>query len=163
MGILTDDMKRVVRHQRLGYVATISPDGTPNLSPKGSLTVWGDSHLAFADIESPHTIRNLTTNPATEVNVVDPFTRKGYRFRGNGSVHRSGDPYWKILEGYKSEGADVRRIRTVALIEVTHVAPLVSPVYSLNLTEDEVRRLWEEYHVKSIQKTVLDLIPPSDF
>jgi predicted pyridoxine 5'-phosphate oxidase superfamily flavin-nucleotide-binding protein len=163
MGILTDEMKRVVRQQRLGYVATISPDGSPNLSPKGSLTVWGDSHLAFADIESPHTIRNLSSNPATEINVVDPFIRKGYRFRGQGTVHRSGDTYWKILEGYKSEGADIRRVRTVALIEVTHVAPLVSPVYTMSLSEDEVRRLWEEYHVKSIQKTVLDLIPPSDF
>jgi hypothetical protein len=33
----------------------------------------------------------------------------------------------------------------------------------MGLTEDEVRRLWEEYHSKSIEKTVLDLIPPNDF
>jgi uncharacterized protein len=163
MAILTDDMKRVVRQQRLGYVATISPDGTPNLSPKGSLTVWGEEHLVFADIESPHTIRNLVANAATEINVVDPFLRKGYRFKGIAKVLRSGDVYWKVLEVYKSEGADIRRVRTVVMVQVTHAAPLVSPVYTLNLSEDEVRRLWEEYHVKSIQKTVLDLIPPSDF
>ncbi|MCI4349947.1 MAG: pyridoxamine 5'-phosphate oxidase family protein [Thermoplasmata archaeon] len=163
MAILTEEMKRLVRHQRLGYVATISPDGSPNLSPKGSLTVWGDHHLVFADIESPHTIRNLAANPATEINVVDPFIRKGYRFRGRANVVRGGDTYWKILDAYKAEGADVRRVRTIVLVEVTHAAPLVSPVYTLNLSEDEVRRLWEEYHVKSIQKTVVDLIPPNDF
>jgi hypothetical protein len=163
MATLTDDMKRLVRRQRLGYVATISPDGSPNLSPKGSLTVWGEDQLVFADVESPHTIRNLATNPVTEINVVDPFVRKGYRFRGKATILRSGDVYWKILELYKAEGADVRRIRTVVLVEVTQAAPLVSPVYTLNLSEDEVRRLWEEYHVKSIQKTVTDLIPPSDF
>jgi predicted pyridoxine 5'-phosphate oxidase superfamily flavin-nucleotide-binding protein len=163
MAILTDDMKRVVRQQRLGYVATISPDGTPNLSPKGSLTVWGDDHLMFADIESPHTIRNLAANPATEINVVDPFLRKGYRFRGTASVLRSGDEYWKILDAYKKEGADVRRIRTVVMVQVTQAAPLISPVYTLNLSEDEVRRLWEEYHMKSTQRTIVDLIPPSDF
>jgi predicted pyridoxine 5'-phosphate oxidase superfamily flavin-nucleotide-binding protein len=33
MGILTVDMKRVVEQQRLGFVATVCPDGTPNLSP----------------------------------------------------------------------------------------------------------------------------------
>ena len=33
--ILTPDMKRVVREQRLGFVATVCSDGTPNLSPKG--------------------------------------------------------------------------------------------------------------------------------
>lgn len=44
MGILTDDMKRVVRDQRLGFVATVCADGTPNLSPKGTTAVWGDEH-----------------------------------------------------------------------------------------------------------------------
>jgi predicted pyridoxine 5'-phosphate oxidase superfamily flavin-nucleotide-binding protein len=36
MGVLTADMKRVVEQQRLGFVATVCPDGTPNLSPKGT-------------------------------------------------------------------------------------------------------------------------------
>jgi uncharacterized protein len=163
MAVLTDEMKRVVRSERLGYVATISPDGGPNLSPKGSLTVWDDHHLIFADIESPHTIRNLATNPKVEVNVVDPFTRKGFRFRGNATVLRSGDDYWKAVEQYKEEGADVRRIRAIVRIEVLECAVLMSPVYMLGLNEADVRRLWEEYRVKSHQKTVLDLIPPNDF
>jgi len=42
MGVLTEDMKRVVREQRLGYIATVCPDGTPNLSPKGTTAVWDD-------------------------------------------------------------------------------------------------------------------------
>lgn len=163
MGILTDPMKEVVRTQRLGYVATISPDGAPNLSPKGSLTVLDDDRLVFADVESPRTIRNLSENPQTEVNVVDPFLRKGYRFRGKATVLRAGGDYWKILERYKAEGADIRRIRAIVIIHVTYAAPLVSPVYLLGLSEEEVRRLWEEYHVKSLEKTVKDLTPPHDF
>lgn len=47
MGILTDDMQRVVREQRLGFVATVCPNGVPNLSPKGTTTVWDDNHLVF--------------------------------------------------------------------------------------------------------------------
>jgi uncharacterized protein len=161
--VLTDDMKRVVREQRLAYVATVSADGRPNVSPKGSFSVWDDTHLVFADIESPNTIRNLTANGLTEVNVVDPFTRKGYRFQGKATVLRSGDVYWKVVEHYKSEGADIRRVRAIALIEVTNAAPVVSPVYLTGLTEVEVARLWEEFHSKSKQKMVLDLIPPNDF
>ncbi len=38
MGILTEDMQRMVRRLRLAYVATLSPDGTPNLSLKGTAT-----------------------------------------------------------------------------------------------------------------------------
>lgn len=32
LGLLTDDMRRVLTEQRLGFVATVCPDGTPNLS-----------------------------------------------------------------------------------------------------------------------------------
>src|SRR5258708_30498802 len=34
MGILTADMKRIVRGHRLGYIATVCPSRTPNLSPQ---------------------------------------------------------------------------------------------------------------------------------
>jgi predicted pyridoxine 5'-phosphate oxidase superfamily flavin-nucleotide-binding protein len=76
MGILTADMKRVVDEQRLGFVATVCPDGTPNLSPKGTTAVWDDDHLIFANIRSPGTLANLRQNPNVEVNVVDPIVRK---------------------------------------------------------------------------------------
>src|SRR6516162_5980465 len=72
MAKLTADMKRVVMEQRLAFVATVCPDGTPNLSPKGTIAVWDDNHLVFADIRSPRTVANLRNNPAVEVNVVDP-------------------------------------------------------------------------------------------
>jgi uncharacterized protein len=75
-GILTEDMRRVVREQRLGFVATVCPDGTPNLSPKGTTVVWDDEHLIFADLRSPRTVANLRSNPAVEVNVVDPVARR---------------------------------------------------------------------------------------
>jgi len=34
MTTLTPDMKRIVAEQKLGFVATVCPDGTPNVSPK---------------------------------------------------------------------------------------------------------------------------------
>ena len=63
MGILTDDMKRIVDEQRLGFVATVCADGTPNLSPKGTTAVWDDDRLVFANIRSPGTLANLRLNP----------------------------------------------------------------------------------------------------
>ena len=51
-GILTEETKRVVLEQRLGYHATVCPDGTPNLSPKGTASVWDDDHRFFAEIRS---------------------------------------------------------------------------------------------------------------
>jgi predicted pyridoxine 5'-phosphate oxidase superfamily flavin-nucleotide-binding protein len=59
MGILTQEIKEFVKQTKLGFVATVCPDGTPNLSPKGTTTVWDDDHLVFADIHSPGTVTNL--------------------------------------------------------------------------------------------------------
>jgi hypothetical protein len=60
--MLTDDMTRLVLEQKLGFAATVCPDGRPNLSPKGTTTVSDDEQLVFADISSPGTIRNLDLN-----------------------------------------------------------------------------------------------------
>ena len=84
-------MRRVVLEQRLGFVATVTPDGRPNLSPKGTTTVWDDRHLMFADIASPGTVENIASNPYVEVNVVDPIVRRGYRFKGTATVATSGE------------------------------------------------------------------------
>jgi uncharacterized protein len=103
MNVLTEAMKHFVRHQRLGYVATVCQDGTPNLSPKGTLTVWKDG-LVFADIHSPGTVGNLRHNPAVEVNVVDSFLRKGYWFKGVGSVLDRGEAFEDIVAFYAQQG-----------------------------------------------------------
>ncbi len=164
MGVLTESVQRFVREQRLGFVATVSPDGTPNVSPKGSLTVLDENNLVFADVESPHTVRNLAKNPRTEINVVDPFVRKGYRFRGSATVLHTGISFWKVLEMYRAEGADVRRIRAVVVVEVDAVLPLVSPVYLVGrVEEEEVRGRWEEYYRSARQRSLLDLVPPQEF
>ena len=42
VAILTEDMKRVVREQGLGFHATVCKDGSPNLSPKGTTRVWDE-------------------------------------------------------------------------------------------------------------------------
>jgi len=89
VGILTDDMKRMVREQRLCFVASVCPDGTPNLPPKGTTGVWDDDHLVFADLRSPQWVRNIEHNPFVEANVVDPLVRKGYRFKGRGVANRA--------------------------------------------------------------------------
>ena len=102
--VLTEDMKRVVTEQRLGFVATVCPDGTPSLSPKGTTAVWDYEHLVFADIRSPGTVENLRANPAVEVNVVDPIARKGYRFKGEATVLTQGALFEQILAFYQRRG-----------------------------------------------------------
>ena len=150
MAILTPEMKRVVREQRLGYVATVCPDHTPNVSPKGTTTVWDDDHLIFADICSPRTVENLRHNPAIEINVVDPILRKGYRFRGSAIVLQRGAQFEEAMEFYRDiygmhpKTAD--SVRHVVLVKVERALPLISPIYDLGATEDEVVARYTKYY-----------------
>jgi uncharacterized protein len=138
-------MKRVVEEQRLGFVASVCADGTPNLSPKGTTAVWDDDHLVFATIRSPGTIANVRQNANIEVNVVDPFLRKGYRFKGVASVLESGALYDKAIAFYRERGSRVSAIREIVMVRVLRAQPIDSPAYDLGLTEDEVRSRWERH------------------
>jgi predicted pyridoxine 5'-phosphate oxidase superfamily flavin-nucleotide-binding protein len=148
VGILTEDMKRVVSEQRLGFVATVSPDGTPNLSPKGTTAVWDDDHIVFADIRSPATVSNLRCNPSTEINVVDPMVRKGYRFKGVASVVTEGALFERILDFYRTErnlDEGRTRIRSFVVVKIDEAMPLISPAYDQGMTEEQVREKMQHY------------------
>ena len=145
MGILTEDMKRTVREQRLAYVASVCADGTPNLSPKATTTVWDDDHLVYLDIRSPQTRENVLANPSVEVNVVDPVARKGYRFKGRATVLTSGPLFDDVLTFYRGRGLDYGP-EAVVLIRVERARPLVSPAYDRGRTEEDVRAEFYAYY-----------------
>jgi uncharacterized protein len=144
MGILTSEVKEFVKQQKLGFMATVCPDGTPNLSPKGTTIVWDDEHLVFADIHSPGTVSNLLVNPSIEINMVDVFTRKGYRFKGVGRVLSGGVQFDEVVLYYKDTGA-IYPIKNIVFIKVIKILPLVSPVYDTDTTEDAVIKKYRDY------------------
>jgi predicted pyridoxine 5'-phosphate oxidase superfamily flavin-nucleotide-binding protein len=139
--MLTPDMKRIIQEQRLGFVATADRDGLPNVSPKGTFVVLDDETIAFGEIRSPGTIRNLRDNQRIEVNFVDPFVRRGYRFAGTARVvERGADTFDNLLPHF--QGPLAGRIRAIVAITVKKALPLTSPAYDDGKTELELRRLW---------------------
>jgi len=138
--MIDDDMKQVVQFQRLAYVATVCPDGTPNLSPKGTTRVWDDKHLVFLDIHSPRTVANIEAGAAVvEVNVVDPIARKGYRFKGPATVVREGEAFEEVLTFYERRTGPRREaVNAAVFVRVEHASPLWSPAYDDGTAEDEI-------------------------
>ena len=139
------DIKNFVNFQKLGYVATISNDGTPNLSPKGTIAVIDESTMVFADIRSPQTMQNLQENPSIEINVVDPFQRSGYRFKGDGKIINNGSEFEKILEYYVKTGVK-SKINAVVIVDVKSMSEITSPSYDLGATKDELVSKWKKYY-----------------
>ena len=133
MAKLSEEMKSLVERQRLGFVATVCPDGTPNVSPKG-------------------TVSNLRTNPSVEINVVDHFVRKGYRFKGTAQVLNSGPEFDRYVEFFAKRGVfnAPDRIRAIVTVRVEQARPLISPGYDHVPDDATARAYWLKYYVSNI-------------
>ena len=139
------EIRNLVNFQKLGYVATVSPDGTPNLSPKGTIAILDDSRLVFANIRSPKTIENLTKNPSIEINVIDPFSRLGYRFKGLAQILSNGKDFENILDYFKQKGIK-SSISHIVVVDVTSFSEITSPSYDLGLKKEDLVKKWKQYY-----------------
>ncbi len=145
---ISSKVKNFLNSQKLGYVATVSPQGGPNLSPKGTIIAWDDETIVFADIRSPNTIQNLEKNPGLEINVVDPILRKGYRVKGQGTIIKDGKIYENVLKHYRKIGVK-SPIGAIVLVKIDEILEVTSPLYDLGISEDEMKKKWKKYFMDS--------------
>lgn len=144
MSEITDDIRNFLDLQKLGYVATVSSDGTPNLSPKGTIIGWSKNQLAFADIRSPDTMKNLKDNPNVEINVIDPLLRKGFLFKGVAKIIKDVPLYDDILKHYRKNGIK-SPIGSIVLVDIVDISEVTSPLYDLGISEEEIKSKWKKH------------------
>ena len=142
---ISNEIKNFLKQQKLGFVATINDNNTPNLSPRGTIFGWDDEHIIFADIKSPNTTINLEKNPNVEVNVINPITRRGFLLSGNAVILKDGNEFSQMLEYYKEQGIQ-SKITAVAKVKVNEVHEITSPLYDLGYSEDEIKEKWKKYY-----------------
>jgi len=142
--LITSEIKNFLDTQKLGYVATVSPNGKPNISPKGTIIAWSSNLLAFADIRSPDTMANLQNNPFVEINVIDPLSRKGYLFSGTAKIIKNTSLYDEILTHYQNNGIK-SPINSIVMVSVSSISAVTSPLYDLGKTQDEIKLKWKKY------------------
>ena len=144
MSVISSEIKSFLNSQKLGYVATVSSDGKPNISPKGTIISWTSDLLAFANIRSPDTMSNLKINSAMEINVIDPLSRKGYLFIGTGKIIKDSPLFDEIVTYYRNSGIQ-SPINSIVLVTVSSVSKVTSPLYDLGKSESEIKLRWKKY------------------
>jgi len=122
MANLSDDVKEMIARVVPAFVATASKNGKPNVSPKGSVRVLDDEHVAFAEIASPNTIANIKDNPQVEIMFFDPDTWGGCRIRGKANIVESGD----LVESFKAQFAPMK-MEVHSAIKVSVEEAIVMP------------------------------------
>jgi uncharacterized protein len=114
-----------------------SPRRAPRLS---STTTTSSSQTSF-----PRTLSPTCATTPIELNVVDPFVRKGYRFKGTADIHEAGEAYDRGLEVLRERGYNTDTVKHIVLVTVERALPLVSPVYSTGASESEVQARWARH------------------
>ena len=145
MSKLTHEIKEFAAQQRLGFLATICQDGTPNLSPKGLTFVYDEQTIIIGEVRSPATIENLVVNPIAELNIVDRNKRRGFRFKGHCEIYESGEDFDRYVAFLHTQGAQ-SRINAIILMRVDRVQPLISPAYGDGMSEAELETRWKRHY-----------------
>ncbi len=124
MGIISEDHRNLIEEVGLCYVASASGDGTPNVSPKGSIAVLDDDHLVFAEIMSPHTRANLQENPRIAVFVCKPEKFQGFQFKGTAELSSEGSVFEMLVQTIKDKKLPVPPPKHAVTIRVEEVRAL---------------------------------------
>jgi hypothetical protein len=121
MSVVIPDAVKQFLSGKVGWVATASKDGMPNVSIKGSLRVLDEGHLVFADLFSIKTRKNLEENPKVAVMVADVATREGYILKGTAELLTEGPAYDHIIEELKKAPRKMPNPKYAVKITVTEI------------------------------------------
>ncbi len=130
---------------RLGFVATVSAEGRPNVSPKGTFIVLDEETIAFGEMRSPNTIANLAHQAEVEVSFVDVLSRKGVRIRGEARIVEPGAEYDTLSPKFRAIWGDelLTMFNTIIVIPCAEVKPLQSPIFETGCEESDLRAQWK--------------------
>ena len=149
--MITEEMRRLIEENTLGFVATVAADGSPKVSPKATTVVLDGTHVAFGDLRSPGTVRNILERPAVELNYVDVFRRKACRLTGRARYHKRGAPEFDaLLPRYAKWGTLQERLRGIVVVDVAKAEMIVSPAYDGGATEAKLKQEWLAYYTRLV-------------
>ena len=120
MAKIPDEVQDFVKN-KMAWVATASPDGVPNTTPKGTVQVIDEEHIVFADLFSFKTRDNLQKNPKVAVTVVDLEKYKGYQFKGSAKLVDSGPIFDRMVEQLKKAPMQLPNPKYVVIITVDSI------------------------------------------
>ncbi len=137
---LTNEIKNAVDNSVLSWLATVSVNNIPNVSPKEIFTYFGEDKIILANIASPQTVKNIKTNEQVCISFIDILVQKGFQIKGKASIINKTAIEYAIMEKelLKMTGGNFP-FSTITVINIETAKPILAPKYLLypNTTEAE--------------------------
>lgn len=152
--MLIPDVKKYIDQSVLCWLATVSKEGIPNVSPKEMFTYLDDEHLGIAHIASPKSIRNIKANPNVCISFIDIFIEKGYKLVGQAEIiPKNATDFNQQAKVILEMAGDAFPVQALLKIKITKIAPIIAPSYLMypetTTEEGKIQSALETYKVKS--------------
>jgi len=138
--MLTDEMQNLITQHTAGMVATIRDDGTPAVSPKATFLVLNDKAIAYGDIRSPGTAKNIADRPNVEVCFIDVLTRKAVRVKGTAKKIATADADISLTAAFEEKWAEfLPHMSGFVKVDISAAELILSPGYDVGYTEQQLK------------------------
>ncbi len=84
--MLTKEIKHYIDNSVLCWLATISSQGQPNVSPKEVFTYLNNHDVVIANIASPQSSINIKSNDKVCISFIDVIEQVGYKLNGKSDI-----------------------------------------------------------------------------
>ena len=136
-------MEKLIKENTIGLVATVTPDGYPAVSPKATTIVLDSTHLAFIDLRSPITKRNIKANPFVELNYIDVFRRQACRIKGKATyIERDDKKFDGMSKNFTAWSSLFEKAKGVFVVEILNAQKILSPAYDEGADEELLKAEW---------------------
>ena len=144
--MINNEIREIIENNTFGLVATVTLEGRPAVSPKATFAILDAKTIAFSNIRSPGTIKNIQHNPYVEVNFVDIFHRTAARIAGTARyIPREDAEYETLLPVFEKWPANLAQMQGFVVIAVDSAEFIKSPAYDLGADREELSAQWLEH------------------
>jgi len=152
--MITADIKKSLEDSVLCWLASVSKDGVPNVTPKETFTSYDDKMVLIANIASPGSVRNIKANPDVCLSFIDVFDQRGFKLVGKAEIIGRSNPEFEALYQplYALAGDDYPVI-SIIKIEITETETIQAPSYKLfpdRAYGERLQDTYETYGVKPV-------------
>lgn len=129
---LTEKIKESINKSVLCWLATVSTENVPNVSPKEIFNYYGTDKIIVANIASPQTVLNIKQNENICISFIDILVQKGFQIKGKAEIIEQTDLEFAEMEKVLTKMTEGKfPFATITKITVGQVKPIIAPKYVL--------------------------------
>ena len=139
--VLTEEVKKSINTSVLCWLATVSANGFPNVSPKEIFNFYDDK-VIVANIASPQTVQNIKQNKNVCISFIDILVQKGFQLKGTAKIVKNTATDFEKMENVllKMTGGNFP-FRSITEIIVTQIKQIIAPKYILYPSTTETEQI----------------------